>query len=421
MYSLFRHVAPRFWVALAVSALLVGATTARAQQFTVANKTVQVHGFASQGFAVSNDNNFLTMDTSNGSATMTDFGFNAATQLTPKLRVGAQVFGRNIGRLGNWYPEVDWAFADYRLVDWLGFRGGKVKTTLGLYNDSQDMEFLHTWALMPQSVYPTDVRGDNIAHVGADIYGHVRIKRVGAFSYTLWGGKRLNDPEGGYLFGLSTSTRAVNPDGTFKYITSATKNITYYGGPVYGADLRWTTPVEGLLMGLSYTKAHIDTRGVYLKPTTIPYRMYTVKDPQWAYYAEYARYDLRLAGEFRKEVKQSVMMSPVGVPIPGNENARSWYVSAAYRLTKHLELGTYHSRFVAAWNLSHSDPSNHVYDQVMTGRIDVNDYVTFKVEGHFIDGAMINSALDRGFYAAANPAGLKPKMRMFVTRLEFHM
>ena len=140
---------------------------------------------------------------------MTDFGFNVSTELAPKLRVGAQLFGRNIGRLGNWHPEVDWAFADYRVTDWLGFRGGKVKTTLGLYNDSQDMPFLHTWALMPQSVYPTDVRGDNIAHVGADIYGHLRIKKVGAFSYTLWGGKRLNDPEGGYLFGLSTSTRAM--------------------------------------------------------------------------------------------------------------------------------------------------------------------------------------------------------------------
>ena len=53
--------------------------------------------------------------------------------------------------MGNWHPELDWAVADYRFKDWFGIRGGKVKTALGLYNDTQDLEFLYTWALMPQS------------------------------------------------------------------------------------------------------------------------------------------------------------------------------------------------------------------------------------------------------------------------------
>ena len=40
----------------------------------------------------------------------------------------------------------------------MGFREGRVKTSLGLYNDTQDQEFLHTWALLPQSLYPADLR-----------------------------------------------------------------------------------------------------------------------------------------------------------------------------------------------------------------------------------------------------------------------
>ena len=64
---------------------------------------------------------------------------------------------------------------------------------------------------------------------------------------------------------------------------------------------------------------------------------------------------------------------------------------------------------------------NHVFDQAVTARIDLGRYVDFKAEGHFIDGSMINSALDRGFYAAANPSGLKPKMNMLVLRLGFHI
>ncbi len=111
-------------------------------QFKVAGKDVQVYGFFQQGFAVSSGNNFLTMKTTNGSFSMTDGGFNVATRLTPKLRVGAQVFSRNIGDIANGKVAVDWALADYKFNDYIGIRAGRVKTVLGLFNDTQDMEFI---------------------------------------------------------------------------------------------------------------------------------------------------------------------------------------------------------------------------------------------------------------------------------------
>jgi hypothetical protein len=389
--------------------------------FRIAGRNVQVHSFASQGFAYSNQNNYLTVDTSQGSFALTDFGVNASTQLTDRFRVGAQLYDRNVGRLGNWRPELDWVFADYRFKDWFGIRGGKVKTVVGLYNDTQDMNFLHTWALMPQSVYPVDVRGDSIAHKGVDIYGNISIKKLGSFAYTLYGGKRPNDPEGGYLYGISTSTRVSLPNGGFTYATSSTKHVDYYGGPVFGGDLRWTTPVNGLLVGASYMKQDNTTRGLYTKPTTIPYTLQTENNPLTAFYVEYGVGNLKLAGEYRREVKVSTFNTPTGALIRGDENARSGYLSAAYRISKRLELGTYHSRYIANWVAVHSDPMNHIYDQTVTARVDVTRYLDFKAEVHFIDGAMINSVLDRGFYAAANPAGLKPTMNMLVLRLGFHL
>jgi hypothetical protein len=283
------------------------------------------------------------------------------------------------------------------------------------------MEFLHTWALLPLSVYPVDVRGDSIAHLGGDIYGNINVKKLGIFNYTVYGGKRLNDPEGGYLYGFSTSSRVTNPDGSFKYVTSSTKNIDHYSGPVFGADLRWTTPLKGFLMGMSYMKQDNTVTGVYTKPTTIPYKLVTLSNPMYAFYAEFSLGNLKVAGEYRREVKTSVFNAPTGALIPGNENARSGYISAAYRFSKWLEVGAYHSRFIANWSLNHDDPMNHIYDQVVTARFDLTNYIDFKVEGHFIDGAMINSALDRGFYAAVNPAGLKPSMRMLVLRLGYHL
>ena len=64
-----------------------------------------------------------------------------------------------------------WALGDYKFADWFGIRR-KVKTTMGLYNAiRQDLEFLHAWAILPQSAYPLDLRASTIAHEGGDFYG----------------------------------------------------------------------------------------------------------------------------------------------------------------------------------------------------------------------------------------------------------
>ena len=64
-------------------------------------------------------------------------------QVTDRLRIGAQLYLRNVGELGNWHPVLDWGFADYRVRDWFGLRGGRVKTGIRSFsNDVQDNEFL---------------------------------------------------------------------------------------------------------------------------------------------------------------------------------------------------------------------------------------------------------------------------------------
>jgi hypothetical protein len=162
-----------------------------AQEFKVWDRAVQVHGFFSQGFVKTDENNWLTMNTRQGSGTMTEMGLNISSQLTDRFRVGAQVYDRNLGHLGQWHPSLDWAVADYRFTNWFGVRAGKVKTTLGLYNDSQDLDFLHVFAVLPQSVYSTDLRDTTIAHAGGDIYGTIPLRhRLGDLSYTVYAGHR---------------------------------------------------------------------------------------------------------------------------------------------------------------------------------------------------------------------------------------
>src|SRR6266849_2630511 len=231
--------------------------------FKLAGRPVQAHSFASQGFAYSNQNNYLTMQTSRGSFNMTDLGFNVAMQVSDRFRVGAQLYSYNVGELGRYRPQLDWAVADYRLKDWFGIRGGKIKTALGLFNDTQAMEFLHTSALLPQSTYPIDQRGETIAHIGGDLYGNIPVRKLGDLSYTFYGGQRPSDLAGGVVYSLE-KTQKVEAIPLALYIPADyahTVKVDSSTGRAYGADLRWNLPIKGLVAGASYLDVTLNVQG----------------------------------------------------------------------------------------------------------------------------------------------------------------
>jgi hypothetical protein len=383
------------------AALCAGAGSLDAQynfsQFTLDGHTIQVHGFASQGFALSNQNNYLTMDTSNGSFRFTDGGFNMSTSLTNKLRVGAQLYDREIGQLGGGRISLDWAYADYKFNDWFGVRAGKVKTALGLYNDTQDAEFLHTWALLPQAIYPTDLRSSLIAHTGVDFYGQIGMKKAGSLSYTVYGGRRANDRRNGYYF--NTQDTGIP--------------ITTWVGTLGGVDVHWNTPVTGLMIGGSFLDEHDNVQGVYQAygaPFFLPSDPNRISDG----YADYTLGKLHLNAEFRRNHTNYdfIVLGQSSYAVQSNSG---FYASASYRLTKKIEVGTYNSRFYVDNPQDKTDPAaNHIYDQTVTVRYDVRNWWDLKVEGHFINGyGDVYSA--RGFYLRDNPT-LKPSTDMLVVR-----
>ncbi len=64
--------------------------------------------------------------------------------------------------------------------------------------------------------------------------------------------------------------------------------------------------------------------------------------------------------------------------------------------------------------------TDHIFDQAITARIDINRYWHVKVEGHFMDRyADIYSA--HGFYLGSNPQGLQPKTNMLIVRTGFKL
>jgi hypothetical protein len=387
---------------IALAALACALPAALHAQFLIAGRPVQIHGFASQGFAYSSDNNYLTMNTSDGSFKFTDGGLNMSVPITDKLHVGAQIYIRSIGTQGQWHPVLDWAVADYKFKGWFGARAGKVKTTLGLYTDTQDMEFLHTWAILPQALYPLDLRSETISHLGGDIYGEIPLKRyLGSLTYTAYVGRLSDDKHGGYRDVALQNGRQLKD----------------FSGWIGGADLRWNSPLPGLTVGMSWMNQSFGGDGTVLTTST-PFT-FAKQGRAYVYYADYVRGNLHLTGEYSKNPAATLYFTGVpGLPVR-QRDARAWSASAAYRISKHLELGTYHSRFISDANKDWSALSNHIYDQTVTARVDINRHWNFKAEGHFIDGyGSIYSA--HGFYLGQNPHGYQPKTNMLVLRAGFN-
>lgn len=380
----------------------------QAQEFKLFDRQVQVHGFASQGFVHTDNNHWLTMNTSNvGSGEFTDFGANASVQITDKFRLGAQIYDRNLGQLGRWHPSLDWAYADYRFKPWFGIRGGKVKTAIGLYNDTQDLDFLHPFALLPQSIYPTDLRDSTIAHTGGDVYGSIALgRRRGTLSYTGYAGLRQDSHYGGYPYLLKGPPASIN--------------FSSYGGLQYGGDLRWTTPLKGLLVGISRMNEYIDGYGTTTAfgPLT-PYHEWSKADWTNQYYGEYIRDKLQIDAEYRRYWRdQEIYSGAFGI----QTDVRGWYVAGAYRVAKRLQLGSYYSRYSlsAPANIVAPAMSGHIYDKVVTGRVDLNRFLNIKVEGHFMDGYGVPPYYPSGFYDVDNPQGLKPNTNALVVRTGFN-
>ena len=374
-------------------------STLMAQDFKFYNHDVQVHGFASQGFVSTNGNNWLTMKTGGdvGSGQFTDFGGNVSIQVTNNFLVGAQVYDRNLGQLGKWHPQLDWAVASYKFKPWLRVRGGKVKTTMGLYNDTQDLDFLHAFALMPQSVYPTDLRDVTIAHLGGDVYGDVPIgEKGGTLSYTAYIGHRSDSKYGGYAYLIGSGFNSM-------------------GGLQSGGDLRWATPIDGLLVGISRLNEDLTAKFGSGTPGATTLKSKTNWTNQ--YYGRYLWKKLELDSEYRHYFLDATIN---GGP-EFQTDVKGWYVAATYQIAKRFQVGSYYSHY------SINVPDNplipvgtgHNYDKVLTFRYDLNRFVNVKVEGHFMDGYGMPDDYPNGFYSVDNPQGLKPKTTALVIKTSF--
>lgn len=135
----------------------------------------QVHGYAAQGFVLSQDNDFFG-DSTDGSFDYYEAGLNAAVEVSPRLMLAAQAAVRDAGISDDGTARLDYALADYRLVSeattQAGLRAGKVKNALGFYNETRDVVFTRPSILLP-GVYSDNQNQRSLIFTapGAQVYG----------------------------------------------------------------------------------------------------------------------------------------------------------------------------------------------------------------------------------------------------------
>lgn len=351
---------------------------------------LQIHGFATQGFLYSSHNNYLTMPSSKGSLEWTEGAISVNDPLSDNLRVGMQLHMYQMGQIGGPNVLIDWASGDYKFWDQLGVRAGKVKIPAGLYNDSQDVDSLFLWVLLPQSMYPDDNRDFDLAVLGGEVYGKQALgTRQGTVQYVGYYGESTLDSNGGYMLQLQQ----------FGLFFSSPPS-----GKCYGGDLRWATPWRGLLVGASAESQALDGTApqgsLHMAPNFFP-----------AYYAEWRWRKASFEGEYwRTPLRPVVTIGPDVMPI--TVDSRAWYAMASYQLTKKLQAGTYYSHDVNKAAKT-SLPENYSKDWVISERYNFNQYFYGKVEGHFLHGTGL------GYSTNTNPNGLEPNSNMLAARVGF--
>ncbi|HEY6044421.1 MAG TPA: hypothetical protein VIU43_05945, partial [Nitrosospira sp.] len=139
-------------------------------------QNLQIHGFASQSWLKSSDNNVFGKSSSDsGSFDFREIGLNASMRPLNNLQFSVQGISRWAGKGSQGNIRLDYGFIDYtflsRETGQLGIRLGRMKNPLGFYNDTRDVPFTRPTILLPQSIYFDRTRKLALAADGMHMYG----------------------------------------------------------------------------------------------------------------------------------------------------------------------------------------------------------------------------------------------------------
>ncbi|NOY72863.1 MAG: hypothetical protein GXP14_10880 [Gammaproteobacteria bacterium] len=138
--------------------------------------STKIAGFASQGYTRSSDNNFYgNSEKNSGSFSLREMGLNVSSSLSKSLFSSAQILARNTGQNDDDSMALDYAMIDYSRPlsskQTYGIRIGRIKNSLGFYNETRDVPFTRSSVILPQSIYFDRTRDLSLSADGFHLYG----------------------------------------------------------------------------------------------------------------------------------------------------------------------------------------------------------------------------------------------------------
>lgn len=396
---------------------------------------VDIHGFITQGYLVTDENNFLADTEGNGSFQYSEAGVNFASDVSERLRLGVQFIARDLGKMGNKEVSIDWAVADYSVNDWLNFRAGKGKLSHGLYNYERDVDMLRASVLLPQSVYTEGWRDSVNAINGISAYGYLPMGPVGNLTYHVDLGNTSVKNDGGEIRQLEdTMPKALRLE-----VKDADTKTTL------GGQLAWDTifGIDGLRIAASGFNFEMDAEseiwngtftqlgtvnpltGVF---TAIPdayaqgkeSKNFNLKLLSTVGSLEFARGNFVFAAEYMNNDYEMTLPTTVAGTIHKKFDAIGYYGSISYRFTDWLELGTYYSEYyrdkddkdgkkavsggAMAILPAGQEHAMWLKDFCLSARFDITPNWIFKMEGHLMNGAALLYSSDDNLDANGLPS-----------------
>lgn len=306
---------PIFFACAGIAALGFSASST-AQDLSI-NKwlpdSVQVHGFLSQGFIHTSDNNFFGHSDDSLSTDFREFGINGSWSALPDLQLAMQVVWRDAGQTDEAGLRIDYGLASYNLLSTesslLAIRAGRVVTPLGFYNETRDVASTRPSILLPQSIYFDRNRNLALSADGGYLYGEHRTD-FGDFSFNF--GliiPRTEDPD-------FRNTLLGGDSGTVEGDTSWVSRLGYESP---GSEVRFAVTYADFLSDFHSSERSINEGSFHFNPLILSAQYNAEK---WSLTAEYALRRTRL--DYFK-------ISDIGF------TGQSYYIQGTYRFTDKLE------------------------------------------------------------------------------------
>lgn len=289
-------------------------TTAYAET-SLLPEDLQFHGFMTQGFFHSSDNNVFGQSDDGISAGQTEVGLNLNYQPMDKLRFAAQGLYRRAGDVDPGSVRLDYGLADLTLLEYdtgkIGIRGGRIKIPFGLYNETRDVAFTHPTILLPQGIYFDRSRSLLLSADGGSLYAEQRTD-YGDFAFKFNIGMPSND------------LREI------KTVVLATQEAkgAFQAKPAIATQLNYELNGGEYILAVSYMDLELD----YFPGKGEELRRSSTQIQPLMFSAQYNGENFTLTGEYQYRWNSFGNFAPAGKFV-----TESWYVEGSYRILPQLQ------------------------------------------------------------------------------------